>query len=84
MSVGVVGVCAAFFAITRMIVILSYFTAWQNPDVSAEVRRERLVWASQHATTGNNHLGLRAQGNKIRDQRRYVNGALDSHGDGGG
>jgi len=83
-SVGVVGVCAAFFAITRMIVILSYFTAWKNPDVSAEVRRERLVWASQHATTGNNHLGLRAQGNKIRDQRRYVNGALDSHGDGGG
>lgn len=79
-TAAIVGCCAIFYPCTRMIVIYSYFTLWQNPDLSAEMRRERLNWGMQHATTGKNHLGQGSRETRVRDARRYVNEALDGSG----
>mmetsp|Transcript_28999 Transcript_28999/g.74551 ORF Transcript_28999/g.74551 Transcript_28999/m.74551 type:complete len:305 (+) Transcript_28999:38-952(+) len=79
-SVAVVGCCAVFYTCTRMVVIYSYFSSFQNPEMSAEARRERQAWGMQYATTGKNNLTMKANQTRIRDQRRYVNEALDGHG----
>jgi len=75
--VAAVGCCAIFFACTRIIVIYSYFSLWQSPDLSAETRRERLNWATTYSTTGKHHLGLNSREKRVRDARRFVNEALD-------
>ena len=79
-SVAVVGCVAVLYTCTRMVVIYSYFSLWKNPEMGAEARRERQAWGMQHATTGNHNLAMHAQEARIRDQRRYVNEALDGNG----